>query len=556
MLHGNLIDPDSYMRLVRIRQGLAAGHLVNVVRGDDSGVPLVIEWSRLFDAAIVALAAPLVPLLGWSRALLVAGIATGPLSAGLLGAGLAFAATPLTGGKWLPAAAIIGGLLPGIRNFDAFGIIHYHIAQAAFTAITIGCVLRAGRGDRVMAWAAGIAGGVSIWLMPETMPFVLLGFGGLGYVWLFRPLGGIFARLGAGFAGTLWLALWLDPPHGGMLVAEIDRLSIVYAILGTAVATAGLWLAWLDGTATGRGRAVLGTGGAGLLFALWLSAFPTVALGPFGLLPPSTVHAFFGSMAEVQPVGDFGRATALLGPAAFGLAYVLYRTWRARRDALETGLWLVAATALVLAIGLTARMIIFEQYPAAIAAGLAPVALHEISTRCAGHRRRAGIMRVGLIWLPVLMVYLPAGRANAGSTGLRNDPASCSLLHIAPLMRAEAGEIVLENPSDVPELLYRTRIIGTGSLYQHGVAAYMRSWHAWRAASGPREPEAVRATGARYVLFCPSGADQSSIATGVPQNSLWRTLAAGHVPPWLKPVGRGGGYDLYRIEKATSDGSS
>jgi hypothetical protein len=51
-------------------------------------------------------------------------------------------------------------------------------------------------------------------------------------------------------------------------------------------------------------------------------------------------------------------------------------------------------------------------------------------------------------------------------------------------------------------LLYRTRILTVGSLYHRNAAAYMRLRDAWRAEPGDTEPEAVRATRARFLLAC------------------------------------------------------
>jgi hypothetical protein len=547
VMHGTLIDPDSYMRLVRIHQGFAAGHLVNVVLGDDSGHPLIVEWSRLFDAAIVALAAPLAPFIGWSHALFAAGVATGPLSAGLLAIGLAFAAAPLTGGRWIWASAIIAPLLPGIRSFNDVGIVHYHIAQVALTAIAIGCTLRAGAGDRRMAWAAGLWGGLAIWMMPETMPFVMLGFGALGYLWLFRHLGFILIRIGAGFASTLWLALWIDPPHGGMLTPEIDRLSIIYAMLGLATAAICAGLAWLDRHALETRRAALGLVGATCIFAVWLSIYPEVALGPYGLIPAKAMHIFFGSINEDQPTDTLALAASRLGPALLGLGYILHRFWRCRHTPAFAGIWLIAAAGLTLGVCLTARMMIFQQYPAAFAAGLAPVALHEISARFSSRPRQAATLRLGLVWLPVLLAYAPALALAAGRNAMPGSHAHCSLRSASALLAPAAGRIVLTDPSLVPELLYRTRIIGVGSLYHHGLRAFMRDWKAWRTPAGAAEPAAVRATGASFVLFCQADGTVSALGKGAPVDALWSLLTLGQTPSWLQLLGHAGGYRLYKI---------
>jgi hypothetical protein len=554
VLHGGLIDPDSFMRLLRIGQGVRLGHLVNMVQRDDLGTPLLIEWSRLFDAIIVALATPLAPWLGWHRALFAAGVATGPLAIAGLAMSLAFAAAPLTqrhGGRptFLWAVPMIGLLLPGIRSFATFGTIHYHIAQIALVALTIGYALRAGTGDRRAAWSCGVAGGFAIWMMPETMPFVLLADVGLGYLWLFRPLGGIIARLGGGFAITLVLALTIDPPHGGILIPEIDRLSIVYAALGIAVAIAGLWLAGLDRrNLPPERRAILGIGGALIAFALWLARFPTVALGPYGLIPASDMRQFFGNMSETQPVHDISEAALLLGPGGLALAYALLNSARHRRSPPGCGLWLIGAAAIALGLGLTARFVIFAPYPAAAAALLLPVALADASARWSRQPSRAAIARVSVIAVTLFAPYTPAFAAakSSGPTG------KCHLRHIAPLLRPAADSIVLAPIEDVPELLYRSRIIGVGSLYQHGIPFYLLAYHAWRADAAGTQPAAIRATRARFVLFCNRTSNRPPLH-GAAKSSLWTMLAEHHIPAWLDPVGtdQASGFTLYRVRSAS-----
>lgn len=549
VLHGGLIDPDSYMRLVRIRQGLAAGHLVNLVRRDDSGAPLLIEWSRLFDGAIVALAAPLAPWIGWNRAVFAAGVATGPLSAGFLGTALAYAAAAATPGAraFLWTAPVIGMLMPGICGFAGFGTVHYHIAQLALVALTAGLALRAPRGPGP-AWACGIAGGVALWMMPETMPFVLLCYAALGFVWLFRPIGGVLARVGSGFLLTLVAALALDPPHGGMLIVETDRLSIVYTALGFAAGAAALWLALLDRLEL-RYRALPGIGGAALAFGAWLAAYPSVALGPFGLIPPKLMHVFFGNMSETQPVRGFGEAALLLGPGALALLYALHRAWWAEQGRMEAGVWLILGLGIALSLALTARFVIFEQYPAGAAAALLPVALGDISARLAGRARAAAAGRIGAIALVLLLPYGPAMAEAAVRPAPK--PPRCLLRHVAPMMRVAAGQVVLTPMQDVPELLYRTRIIGVGSLYQHGIDGYLRAWNAWRAPAGSAPSAALLATGARFVLFCPGGR-HDPLARGGTADSLWRSLGAGRVPPWLEPIGRQHDLRLFRILPQTT----
>ena len=147
VLAGNLVDPDSYMRLERLLQGIAQGHLRNTVGRDDSGAGVVVEWSRLFDLLLWAMAAPLAIFLGWRQALFAAGVALGPLGVGALGLALAFAARPFSATGYLWAAPVAAALLPGLQCFAAPGVVHYHILLLALIALTAGLTARAWDGD-------------------------------------------------------------------------------------------------------------------------------------------------------------------------------------------------------------------------------------------------------------------------------------------------------------------------------------------------------------------------------------------------------------------------
>lgn len=97
VLAGHLNDPDSYMRLERLSQGIAQGQLVNLVARDDSGAGVMVEWSCLLDVLLWLMAVPLSVFIGWRPALFAAGVALGPIGVGCLALALAFAVRPLEG---------------------------------------------------------------------------------------------------------------------------------------------------------------------------------------------------------------------------------------------------------------------------------------------------------------------------------------------------------------------------------------------------------------------------------------------------------------------------
>jgi hypothetical protein len=543
VLGGSLDDPDSYMRLERIRQGVAQGHLVNIVARDDAGAGVLVEWSRLLDALIWALAAPLVPLLGWTRALYAAGVALGPISVGALGVTLAFAARPFAEDRLLWTAALGAAMLPGLLKFAAPGIVHYHIALLALIAASNGYAIRAWRGDNWHGFLAGIWGGFAIWMTPETMPFVLMGFVPLLLRWLQKPVGVMVAACAAGCFDVLGFALMIDPPQGGYKIIEIDRLSLVYLILGSLLLLGGVGLWRLERWNNPPWRRAAGVGLMGGLLLLWIILFPGVIEGPYGLMSRQEMKQFFGVMLELQPLHGPAALVQFLLPGTLALVYAL---WRAARE--RAWQWAYLALCILVALVLGYRFILFVGFSAAAAAALVPVMLSQASQRFRAAPSQAMLARLGILAAMFLLPALPGWSTHATMRSTGKAYPSCDLRHIAPLLAAASGQVVLAEAQDTPELLYRSGVLTVGSLYQHGLPAYFRARDAWRSAPGASPPAAVTATGAKFILFCPSS-ERYAIVRDLPETTLWDALAANQPPAWLALVGQdaGTGWLLYRI---------
>jgi len=161
----------------------------------------------------------------------------------LLAVAIAWATAPFTntGWRWLipPFAAVS----PAIITYALPSDFHHHIPVATACVMMAGSVVRSawvGRsaGHRMGAWAA-----VGIWLTPESMPFLLASFGGLGLFWSRHPedrnAGMALRAAGTTFFILVAAALAVDPPFDGYLVSETYRLSIVYLILAAVACAIG-----------------------------------------------------------------------------------------------------------------------------------------------------------------------------------------------------------------------------------------------------------------------------------------------------------------------------
>lgn len=546
---GNLNDPDSYMRLERIFQGVQQGRLINIVARDDSGAGVLVEWSRLLDALIWVMAAPLAPLLGWHRALFCAGVAIGPLGVGVLGTALAFTAEPLAASGFLWLAPVAAALLPGLKVFSAPGVVHYHVLLLAMIGFTAGFALRAGQsGDRWQYFLTGVCGGIAIWLTPETMPFVLMIFAGLLMVWVNAPKGAGIAACAAGFFDVLGFAVAIDPPAGGYGVPEIDRLSVVYVILALLLLIGGVALWRLERLKIARLRRVWGVGLMCGLLLVWVAAFPQVAEGPYGIMDAAAQKMFFGAMLELQPLSRPGDLLQFLLPGAVAVVYAAFKAVFSAR-LLGRWLWGWACICGALALILGKMFLLFVEFPAGFAAALLPVALSDASYHFRTAPLRAMLTRVSLIFLVLLLPDLPAlAQIGHPAAAASKEYPSCALSRIGALLRPSAGQVVLANAAVSPELLWRSAVKTTGSLYQHGVPAYLRARAAWRAPPGVAVPADFAATGAAYVLFCPS-ADRYALVAGLPPTTLWDVLQAGRPIPWLVEIAtdKATGWRLYQV---------
>lgn len=558
VLAGNLQDPDSYMRLLRIEQGIRAGHLITTVAGDQSGAGVMVEWSRLLDIIIWLLAAPMVPFLGWHRALFASGVALGPLGVGALGASLAWAAEPISLRRHLWSAATAAALLPALASIALPGVVHYHVALLVLVVLTAGCVLRAAREDVWFGFLAGISGGFAIWMTPETMPFVLMAYAALALRWLYARNATTILAAAAGCFDVLGCGFFVDPPAGGYGVPEIDRLSYVYVTMSMVLLASATLLRRVQ-THAKNWRGPLGLLVMGVPLLGWIIAFPGVAEGPSGLLPAEEAKAFFTDILEQMPPRGLDLIVFLL-PGAWAVLYAGLRAWHERKPALadlaaanllggplRTPLaWAYVTLCAAVALALGAGYLLFASFSAIFAAALLPVALSQIDARGGGF---AGLKRFSLLVLILLCPFL-AARAKANTAALAQNGKtypSCSLHNIAPLLAQAAGQVVLAPPEDTPELLYRSRIFTVGSLYHHGIAGFMKDRAAWRAIPDTFVPQALTATGAHYVLFCPQSGRYPLVAD-LPKTTLWDRLNRDEPPPWLRVLGSNrDGWTLYKI---------
>jgi hypothetical protein len=547
VLAGSLLNPDSYMRLVRLREMLDAHAVLHAVANDGSGVGTVLAWSHLLDAVILLIATPLTIVMDQPAALRWAGIALGPIGVGLLGLSVAWVLAPITRPGWRWTAPVLLAMSSYIVGYGLPGIVHHHIAVAVAIVVTAGWAGRTAANVTGAGRWLGLSAAIGIWLSPETLPFTLLAFGYVGLAWLVRSeaasRGAGLRSAGASFFAAVVIACLIDPPSGGFTAVEIDRISIVYVVLGAVVFIIGLAVAWLGpGSLSEIARRGIGIGVGAAGIGAWVALFPAVLRGPDGLMSAEQVRAFFDVIAEMQPILDASHLYRALLDGALATIVLIVLAVRER-----SWLWAYGAGGAVFVLALGAAHSRFAIYPEVLAAVIIPLVPTLAENWMPAHWFAAPAVRVALVALFFLGPHAPDLIEPSSALGAGAVP-SCELRGIAAFLAPYAGQIVLADPDETPELLYLTGIKTVGSFYHRNVDAFMRLRAAWRTGPAEQIPEAMLATGARLVMICP-GTERSSLVADLPEDTLLDRLNRGEVPRWLAKVSEdpASGHVLYRV---------
>ena len=452
VLKGSLVNPDTYMRLDRLRDILAQHAPVDVVGRDAGGAGTVLHWSHLIDSMILLLAAPLSPVIGEDRALHAAALAFGPISIGLLVLAVVWALAPFTHRRWRWLAPLLAGISPAIVGFAVPGEVHHHIPVAAASVMTAGWALRSpllgAPAGRVMGgWTA-----VAIWLTPESMPFTLAAYGGLGLFWLTHPenpLSGAALRWsGATFLFVIAAALAVDPPFAGYLSPQIERVSVVYLGLAAVLYLVSWTASRLDRQHLPQGRrSIIAILTAGVGFGLWFTAFPAVLAGPAGLLNKQDGRIFFGAISDMLPIRSPPAVGAFLMDGAIATIATAFFAIRERSP-----VWAFAALCATLTVLLGAWHRRFATYPEVVAVAMLPVVLSAFDLSLE-RRPGAAVITARLATVAAFLTFplsLALGNLMAHQGPATAAGASCDPRTLQDVLAPYAGDIVLSDPSELP----------------------------------------------------------------------------------------------------------
>ena len=534
---GSLPNPDSFTRINRILASIEAGHVLDYVPRDNGGAAVALHWTHLLDVAITAIALPMVPFLGLSTALRVAGALIGPLSLSALSLSAMYAARVATGGwRLATVAGVAAALGTGGLSYGALGRADHHVLLATLATLTLACAWHSLSSGTRPARIAGFLAALGMWISPEMLPFCLLG-------WAIAITGdaldtGKPGRRAGAYAvilvAVLMLALVLDPPAAGFMAAPIDRLSRPFVELAALMAAVSLAAArWLPAGTSPWRATLLGGLVAAAAVVPWVIVYPQLLKGAEGVFSPEGWQRIWASNGEIRsPLADAGNFAFyfLVAPAVLMIA----NAWLLVRHRRPRDVLVAVATVFILYLGYRyIRLTIYAQQAAAVALA---VMFAQASQVMPPPRLNlvAGFTTLALAMFPWFGMLAFGHHQPA----IRRCDAQLAATALTPF----AGRVMLTPYMDAPALIYFSKVVTVAGPYHRAERRILDGLDAYAArdfANGP--PKAFERTGARAVLVCtrePQAAD-----------SLGAALAAGHPPAWLRehPLPAGTGYRLYAV---------
>jgi hypothetical protein len=562
--HG-LVDPDSQMRLVEVRDYLAGAAWTDLTQMRlDPPTGVLMHWSRLVDWPLAALIRMTQPFVGRDMAELIA-VTVWPLGLFLVFTLGILSTIRTLGGKAavLPAIAFAVCAGPAMGTFLPGHITHHNVQLALF-AVLLALAVQIARGE-IVGVIAGLVAAVSLSVGLETLALIGIVGGGLALAWAFEP-----ARMRQGvnafslfFAAgmTVQRAFAVTPQHWLDSACDIASAPYVAVALVGGFGLAGL--IWLNPASLVRrfaGLALIGV----VAVAVMAGINPTCLKGPYAQVDPRLIPLWLDHIEEAgsfdaiirsrpfQVLGLYFTPFLALIPTA--LAFTLAP--RAHR----------AAWGLVLALLVTAIAVSLWQVRGATFAAL--LAVPGIACAVSDIRRKlepgnplvlAGALLVAYV-IPNQTIGALAGgyieaRLSQASGGPTTQPAvstheaygHCAARETYAGLSLQPPGLVLAESNLGPSILLNTAHSVLGAPYHRNTTGLIDGLTALEAQMGDAYQIVARRHVA-YVALCPEDPEMTVLRdAGAGRNGLAMRLLAGDIPDWLVPVATTGPLKLWRV---------
>ncbi len=563
VLDGRLLGPDSYMHLVHAARLFDTGgwfdHTVpraNAPFGD------VLNWTRPFDVLLLAGAWVLSPLLGFEKALFWSGVVVSPLLQGAAVVTFAWAVAPMFDRNRRILAMVVLLVQPAIIIYALAGRADHHVLILLTFVVAMGLTMRLLMRpySRGLALATGAALGIGMWFSVEILLALAITFAATTLHWIVnrRDEARKYLGMALGLLLALAVAMAAERLPTEYMLAEYDRISVVHLLVaGLAM---GFW--WLAARTEGRiqgrgGRTVLALAAAVVMLSLFWLVYPDFFAGPFANEDPRLEELWrqkVANMSGLLPLSGVETARFLfyLGPALITVPYLVWVLARGGERRLAPA-WLLVGVATAVFLPLALLHGRFSPFAAVVIAIPLIDLIDRFRRRFEGQGQSLGVIvkrafgtagflvgffAAGLVLFAVLKLLY--GAAPNGAAQVRAE-LPCRVKDIAAQLGDPRGlgarpQIVLAPIDDGPELLYRTRHGVVGTAYHRNQAGILDTFDIFAVLDDDGARRLVNRRGVDLVLVCIGSGARNIYSSGTRTDGLYRRLAEGREPPWLRPV--------------------
>ena len=555
---GGLADGDSYTRLVRIERLIETGDWFdNSIPRANAPFGTTVHWTRPFDAAMIALAAPVMPVVGVKSALYWSGVLISPLFHLLAALAMVWAMTPVLGRTGALVAGAMTGTQFGVLAFSIVGRPDHHAVFGLTVILTLGLLARVlteppGRGfqGNRTALLLGVILSGGLWMGPETMILLGLCFAATGLSWVAGEAGGgrrnLFTVLG--LLVSLLAAVVLEKGAGDFFLVEYDRVSIVHVTLSVLLAV--FWSAiaashrtWARAGVTGR--IVAGGIGAGLTVLVLRLLYDGLLLNPLTDVDP-VVLKIFGSIAEYSPIRSPAHFLFYVGSAAIAAPWVIWRLYTERAGP-HRWTWLTLAAALFVYTVLAMSWSRWTLY----AGFFLSLIIADLMVFADGAVNRRFVPPLRILVKVAAIVLIAIGPAFAGMIGLyaasdgekagiKAAAGQCPVRDLTAFLNqfpwAGRPRTIAASANFGGEILYRTPHHVVATVHHRNTEGVFDGYQIFSGKDEAKVRGLIENRKVDLLLLCPESSHDGYFLTKGQTGTFYRRLVTGDLPDWLGEV--------------------
>lgn len=552
---GGLADGDSYTRLVRVERLIDTGAWFdNTLPRANAPFGTTVHWTRPFDAALIALAAPLMPVLGVKSALYWAGVVISPLFHLTAALTMVWAMTPVLG----RAAALIAGALTatqfGVLAFSIIGRPDHHAVFGVTVILTLGFLARALTAPpsrcpfhRINAIGLGAMLAMGLWMGPETLLLLGLSFAATGLAWVAGEKGAsrlnLFAALGL-VLGVI-LAVAAEKGFRDFFLVEYDRVSIVHVTLAGLLAAFWGFVASTHRVWRGlsvAGRMVVGLAAAAFVAGVLRLLYDGLLLNPLTNVDP-VVLKIFGSIAEYSAISDPAHFLFYVGSFALAAPWVL---WRVKANWLgpQRWTWLTLAAALFIYTALAVTWARWTLY----AGFILSLAIADLMVHADAAINRKFVFPSRLFIKVGVILFIAIGPAFVGMIGLyaaedkdgKTEAGGCPLLAVTEILNrpewVDRPRTIVASANFGAEIMYRTPHKVVATVSHRNTQGVYDGYRMFSAKDEAVVLALVRERRVDLLLLCPDTSHDGYFLTQGRDGTFYQRLENGDLPGWLREV--------------------